>query len=218
MWREGVFERMPDGLDHATVGVEPAPGGWAIYMRDMSAHLFPMERRVASERVRRVVGGLAGLHRAFGGADVQGLCSPVDRHHVLSPRTAQREAALGNPASPLISHCSDAFVDLAPPEVSGPIVALAQDPTPLATEPSTCEQTPVHGDARLTSDFVDDASVDLARIGRLVQLGCHQVLDLVLKGTEALAATRTKRWRGGRRRSAVPSSVPGHPPDGVLAA
>ncbi len=47
MWREGVFERMPDGVDHATVGVEPAPGGWAISMRDVSAQLFPVERRSA---------------------------------------------------------------------------------------------------------------------------------------------------------------------------
>lgn len=237
MWHEGVFERMPDGVDHATVGVEPTGDGWAIYMRDVSAYLFPAEGHVAADRVRRVVSGLAELHRAFLGADLQGLCSLVDRYHLLSPRTAQRETALGNPAGPLISRCWDAFVDLTPPEVSGPIVALAQDPTPLATELSKCEQTLVHGDARLwnmglgddrlvmidwgertgiapapveiaaflafdakyleltrdeviaeyrslASDFVDDASVDLAMIGGLVQLGCHHVLDLVLKGSE----------------------------------
>ncbi len=36
----------------------------------------------------------------------------------------------------------------------------------------------------LTRDFADDASVDLAMIGGLVQLGCNHVLDLVLKGTD----------------------------------
>lgn len=236
MWDAGVFQGMPDGVDHATVGVEPTPDGWAIYMRDVSRHLFPAEGRVASEEVRRVVSGLAELHRAFLGTDIQGLCSLVDRYHLLSPRTAQRETALGNPAGPLISRCWDAFVELAPPDVSGPIVALAGDPTPLAAELLRCEQTLVHGDARLwnmglsddglvmidwgertgmapapveiaafvafdakyleltrdevlqeyrslTSDFVDDASFDLAMIGGLVQLGCHHVLDLVLKGT-----------------------------------
>ena len=237
MWSAGIFERMPHGVDPATVGVEPAQDGWAIYMRDVSTHLFPAERRVAANEVRRVVGGLAKLHRAFRGVEVEGLCSLVDRYHLLSPRTAQRETALGNPAGPLIASCWDAFVDLAPPDVSGPIVALAEDPTPLAAELSKCEQTLVHGDARLwnmglnddalvmidwgertgtapapveiasflafdakyleltreevideyrslTSDFVDDAAVDLAMIGGLVQLGCHHVLDLVLKGSE----------------------------------
>ncbi len=237
MWDAGVFDRMPDGVDHATVGVEPTAEGWAIYMRDVSSHLFPPEGRVAANEVRRVIGGLAELHRAFLGAGVERLCSLVDRYHLLSPRTARRETALANPAGPLISRCWDAFVDLAPQDVSGPIVALAEDPTPLAAELSKCEQTLVHGDARLwnmglndtalvmvdwgertgiapapveiasfvafdakyleltrdeliaeyrslTSDFVDDTSVDLAMIGGLVQLGCNHVLDLVLKGTE----------------------------------
>lgn len=146
-------------------------------------------------------------------------------------------------------------IDLAPPDVSVPIVALAKDPTPLAAELSKCEQTLVHGGARLsnmglrddalvmidwgertgiapgpveiaafvafdaeylelsrdevideyrslTSDFVDDASVDLASSGGLVQLGCNQVLDLVLNGTDDPAATHTARWHGGRRRFA----------------
>lgn len=237
MWEAGVFDRMPDGVDHATVGVEPMAEGWAIYMRDVSRHLFPPEGRVAPNEIRRVIGGLAELHRTFLGAGVERLCSLVDRYHLLSPRTAQREIALANPAGPLISRCWDVFVDLAPQDVSGPIVALAEDSTPLAAELSKCQQTLVHGDARpwnmglndtalvmidwgertgmapapveiasflafdakyldltrdevieeyrsLTSDFVDDTSVDLAMIGGLVQLGCNHVLDLVLKGTE----------------------------------
>lgn len=62
MWRAGVFERIRSGVDHATVGVEPTGDGWAIYMRDVSRHLFPAEGRVAANGVRRVVGGLAELH------------------------------------------------------------------------------------------------------------------------------------------------------------
>jgi hypothetical protein len=227
---------MPDAIDHATVGVEPTPDGWAIYMRDVSAHLFPPEGRVAADGVRRVIHGLAELHKAFIDADVQGLCSLVDRYHLLSPRTAQREKALGNPGGQLISRCWETFVDLAPPDVSSAIVALADDPAPLAAELAKGTQTLVHGDARLsnmglndealvmidwgertgmappaveiasflafdakylgltcdeviaayrsvTSDFVDDESFDLAMIGGFVQLGCHHVLDVVLKGT-----------------------------------
>lgn len=149
MWRGGVFERMPAEVDHATVGVERTDEGWAIYMRDVSTCLFPPEGRVAAREVRRVVGGLAALHRAFVGHRVEGLCSLVDRYHLLSPRTAERETARGNPAGPLITRCWDALVDMTPPDVSDPVLALAQDPTPLAAELSKREQTLVHGDARL---------------------------------------------------------------------
>lgn len=149
MWRAGVFGRIPEGVDHATVAVEPVPDGWAIYMRDVSGELFTPECRITVEQLRRVLHGLAELHRAFHEAEVPDLCSLVDRYHLLSPRTAARETALGHPAGGLISRCWEAFVELTPPDVSDTIVGLAEDPTPLAAELARGEQTLIHGDARL---------------------------------------------------------------------
>ncbi len=54
MWRAGVFDRLPDRVEHATVAVEPAPDGvgWDVFMKDVSAELVGPEQRLDRQQVR----------------------------------------------------------------------------------------------------------------------------------------------------------------------
>lgn len=151
MWRAGVFDRLPESVEHATVAVEPAADGvgWDVFMNDVSAELVGPEQRLDRRQVRTVLGAINELHEVFRGEPFPDLCSLEDRYRLLSPHTARRERATstGN----LISRCWDVFAELAPGDVARPILALAEDPTPLVAQLRTREQTLIHGDVRLSN-------------------------------------------------------------------
>jgi hypothetical protein len=48
------------------------------------------------------------------------------------------------------------FEELVPREVAAAVVALAEDPAPLAARLEACEQTLIHGDVRLANLGLDD--------------------------------------------------------------
>ena len=127
------------------MAVEPAPDGvgWDVFMEDVSAELVGPEQRLDRRQVRTVLGAINDVHEAYRGEPFPGLCPLEDRYRLLSPHTARREH--GTPAGNLISRCWDAFVDLAPTDVAHPVLALAEDPTPLTTQLRTREQTLIHG-------------------------------------------------------------------------
>lgn len=269
MWRTGVFDRMPDNVEHATVAVEPAAEGvgWDVFMDDVSGALVGPEERLDRGQVRAVLGAINEVHEAFRGEPFPELCSLEDRYRLLSPHTARRER--GTPAGNLITRCWDVFADLAPADVARPIMALAEDPTPLAAQLRTCEQTLIHGDVRLsnlgvrgdgivlidwgertgpapaavelasflvfdaarlepprdvviadyreiTGDTFDERAFALAMIGGLVQLGCHCVLEVVLRGDDAARADAVEALEWWSARSG-PRSRRGRRPDGVRA-
>lgn len=151
MWRTGVFDRLPDSVEHATVAVEPAADGvgWDVFMNDVSAALVGPEQRLDRGQVRTLLRAINDVHEAFRGGSFPELCSLDDRYRLLSPHTARRES--GTPVGGLISRCWDAFADLAPADVAHPIMALAEDPAPLTAQMRTCEQTLIHGDLRLSN-------------------------------------------------------------------
>jgi hypothetical protein len=151
MWGGGLFDRMPASVEHGTVGVEPAADGvgWAVYMRDLSDALVRDGEHLDHSRLRTVLRGITDLHESFRGESFPELCSLEDRYRLLSPHTARREA--GTSTGRLLSRCWEVFVDLVPADVADPVLALAEDPAPLAAELRTCEQTLIHGDVRLSN-------------------------------------------------------------------
>lgn len=163
MWQGGMFARMPASIDHAIVAIEPNDDGWTVFMRDVSAALITPGRRLSRAEVRRVLAALADLHAAFRGTRAPDLCTLTDRYNLLSPATARREAGTG--PGDTISKCWDVFVDLAPDDVVGPILALAEDPAPLVAQLDACEQTVIHGDVRLTNLGLDEDRVVLVDWG-----------------------------------------------------
>ncbi len=67
MWERDLFERFPATIDHATVGAERAEDRWSVFMRDVSSHLVPGDRRLGRGEVRRILAAIADLHLAFWG-------------------------------------------------------------------------------------------------------------------------------------------------------
>lgn len=151
MWEDGLFDRVPASIEHSVVAVEPEDDGWAVYMRDVSASMIAPDRRLGREEVRRVLAAVSDLHMAFWGERHPGLCALPQRYNLLSPGLGRSEQALGNGMGGTIGRCWEVFAELAPPAIAEAIVALAEDPGPLAAQLDACEPTLVHGDVRLAN-------------------------------------------------------------------
>lgn len=158
MWRAGLFERMPAVIEHGIVAVEEDAEGWSVFMRDVSAELFPRDGRLDLASVERALRAIAEVHFAFWDEDLPGLCSIEDRYHLLSPRTVRREHELGNSADALESGW-EAFAEHVPSELTDVLLPLVEDPTPIADQLRKCEETLVHGDLRLDNLGFTDGRV-----------------------------------------------------------
>lgn len=151
MWTSGLFDRLPDCLDHTVVGcADDPPDGAALVMRDVSRWLVPAgDAPVPLPQHRRFLDHMAALHATFlGFEDTVGLLPLADRLLELSPRTVARERVYGGdhpvPAS-LLPRGWDRLPRLAP-RAGGLARKLAEDPAPLVRALRETPQTLVHGD------------------------------------------------------------------------
>jgi len=151
MWNEGVFDRIPSTIDHATVGVEAEGRAWSVFMRDVSDVLVPHARRVDRVSVRRVLVAMADLHGTFWGEDFPDLCGLEDRYRLLSPETMRREQQLGTSVGDTLTHGWDVFSELVPADIADAVFAILDQPALLANQLATCQQTLIHGDVRLSN-------------------------------------------------------------------
>jgi hypothetical protein len=161
MWRAGLFDRLPESVEHAIVSVEPTTDsiGWDVYMHDVSEALVGDDQRLDRRQVRTVLTAITAVHATFRGEAFPELCSLEDRYRLLSPHTARRER--GTPAGDLIERSWDAFMEFVPTDVSATVTALAEDPTPLANALRSREQTLIHGDLRLSNLGIRDEGIVL---------------------------------------------------------
>src|SRR5439155_498433 len=82
-------------------------------------------------------GTLAPLVDRFRGVRLDGLCSLEDRYRLFAPR-AIREHAITHPRARLAAAAWGQFVDLAPPDVAGPVLAILDKPALLAGQLARC--------------------------------------------------------------------------------
>ncbi|MFN2625994.1 MAG: phosphotransferase [Mycobacteriales bacterium] len=151
MWRNGLFDRIPAALEHATVAVEEDGAAWTVFMRDVSDAMVPGEQRVDRDAVQRVLAAMAEMHLAFWGERFPALCSLEQRYQLLSPETARREVELGYTTSDLIPRCWAMFRELADPDIARAIMTIVERPSLLAGQLDKCEPTLIHGDVRLSN-------------------------------------------------------------------
>ena len=149
MWNEGLFDRFPAVIDHATVGVELEDGAWSVFMRDMTDALVPKGGTLEPTKVRGAVEALAKLHETFWGESFPELCGLEDRYSLLSFETARREE--GTRVGELITKSWDAFADHVPEDIADTIFGLVERPDLLAEQLRACTPTLIHGDVRLTN-------------------------------------------------------------------
>lgn len=160
MWEGGVFDRIQAVVDHATVAVEPDDGAWNVFMSDVSDALVPNGRNLDRAEVNRLLAAVAELHALFWGENFPELCALEDRYMLLSPQMGRREKELGNPVGEMFLRGWDAFSELVPSEIAGPIFRILDEPVLLAEQLRGCAQTLIHGDVRLTNlGFRDDRVV-----------------------------------------------------------
>jgi phosphotransferase family enzyme len=149
MWENGLFDRIPDSIDHTTEAVELEGDAWNVFMRDVSHTLIAPDATFDRADVVRVLSAMRQLHDEFWGERFPELCSLVDRYTLLSPATAQRERELGNHHGEIISRGWEAFPELVSGDVADAVLAVAEDPSLLAAQLEQFEHTLIHGDRRL---------------------------------------------------------------------
>lgn len=148
LWDMSFFERLPQGVDHAMVAVEPEDQGWVVYMRDKSASLLGWGYPMTRQENRRVFTCVARLHRDLGDPLVPGLCTLEDRIAFLSPAAVQKEAMHPRPFA-MHRHVRlgwQCFVDLVPSDVRTAVFAVHEAPAALAAKLRKCASTFIHGD------------------------------------------------------------------------
>lgn len=142
LWREGVLDRLPDGVSSPTIG------GWTeldaswIVMRDLGDTIIGSDHPFDDVEVDRLLDRLDRLH--FSGLRPAAMTSLAAAIAMFSP---PRVAEFGTvDLTTAVEGGWAAFRDLAPAGVADSVVALACDPAPLV---AALEARPIgfcHGD------------------------------------------------------------------------
>jgi hypothetical protein len=151
LWKARVFERMPRVIDHAMLAMEPADDGFVLVMRDVSDAVLAEGRVLSRAENRRVLAAVDEMYREFWGEDLPGC--PLYDHFVtfnpFNPALAAELEKLDTPIPRLMRRGWGMFGDVAPPDVTGAMRALLDDPGPLVRELEKRPMTLIHGDLRL---------------------------------------------------------------------
>src|SRR4051794_20662700 len=95
VWESGVFDLVPECIDHATVGAARDGGHGAVLMRDVGRELVAAgDDPIAPEQHLRFLDHLAALHVAtWGWRDTVGLVPVANRYSFFGPEALAAEAA-----------------------------------------------------------------------------------------------------------------------------
>jgi hypothetical protein len=146
-------------------------------MRDVSAALLPAAPEIRAPERRQLVGALVALHTAEPGAGTPEACPLDTRYRMFSPATAAAERRNGNPHGAIIGGGWEVFADVAAPDVSEAVLALAADPDRLVRGFGGFRRAVVHGDVRLGNLGIAPGSVTLIDWGERIGLA-PAALDL----------------------------------------
>lgn len=167
LWQAGLLDALPDCISQPIVAVAVEPeatfGGYGtvLLMHDVGAYLVPEgDDPIPEAQHRSFIEHMAAMHARFWDFDDRWLLTPVvNRFFETSPWVADTELALGwtdVPVPRLIGEGWRRFPALAP-EIADLVLALAHDPTPLATAVEATPLTLVHGNWKLGNLGTDAA-------------------------------------------------------------
>lgn len=155
LWRRGLFERLPDCLDAALLGVAAwrKPDGRAcaaLLMRDVSPNLVPPGGEVIAVGAHhQFLDHMARMHVEMAGEHLDDVFPVVTHYLVLGPAMAELEMARGTGGVPPEVASGWSRFEGAAPRAAGMVAALLSDPTPLVQALETTPQTTIHGDWKL---------------------------------------------------------------------
>lgn len=148
LWEAGVFDRVPESIEHAMLDVRRTPDGAVVIMKDVSASLFD-ERALAAAHPS-VLCAARALHEEFDERPRAPLCALRDMLALLSPQGAARFATEHEVPRLAIDGWAR-FHDLVADDVSEVITAVHDDPDRLAQSLLTRRCTLVHGDLKMAN-------------------------------------------------------------------
>jgi hypothetical protein len=152
-----LLERLPESVDHAVVGVAPAPAsrgreGTALLMRDVGEQLVPEGGvPISAAQEHHFIDSMAALHAAYWGFDGDDLLISLALHYTfLGLTTSAIEAERGSedPVPSLIA-AGWQRLDALTPAAARLVRRLLDDPMPLVLALESTPQTLVHGDWKL---------------------------------------------------------------------
>lgn len=150
LWESGLLERLAATVDHPVLGVIEESGHDVVVMEDVGAHLAATDRVLPPRDLDGVLTGMAAMHDQWEGSDLEGLCSPGDRHRILFPAFHLDDPGPNHhPRREKILAGWAAFAEHAPPDVVRVIDAVHADPGCLERRLRTvAPATFLHGDLR----------------------------------------------------------------------
>jgi hypothetical protein len=151
LWDDGVLEALAAHVDHAVVAMLREDDHDVVVMEDVAVHLLPRGRRLSSDAVDGLLGGLGRLHREWEGSDLSGLCSPADRHRIAAPAFHRDDTGPDPcPFRGFVLRGWEAFSAQVPDDVSSAVFAVLDDLDALGRQlEEVVPPTLLHGDAKL---------------------------------------------------------------------
>ncbi|TVQ38853.1 MAG: hypothetical protein EA384_08060 [Spirochaetaceae bacterium] len=152
LWQSGLFDLLPERIEHGVLACAHDGNGYAILMRDVGASLLA-NRRFREEQNRLFLDVMAEMHACFLD-DPQldstelGLCEMRHVYEMFSLRTGAREIAGIDEVPKRIVEGWEMVRRVVAPDVVAIVETLLQDCTPLCDALSRYPQTLVHGDFR----------------------------------------------------------------------
>lgn len=175
LFTSGVLARMPPAVDHAVVAAERDGDAWWVVMRDVSDSLLPDGARLSRDEHRRVLEAANLMWEEFWGEQVPHLCSLPDCFYLFSPAIAAEERDGVDLLPKQYEVFWEAFAEAVEPDVAEPVLALLEDPAPLAAELDACGTTLIHADIRDEQIGLHGDRLILLDWGRATQ--GHPVVD-----------------------------------------
>ena len=148
LFTSGVLDRMPDAIDHAMVAAARDGDAWWLVMRDVSGELLDDDGIVPREANRRVLAAVNQMWEAFWGERVEFLASQAARLHLAAPSVGRRERDGIDLLPKQLEVTWEAFAEAVEPDVADVVLALLEDPAPLAAALDARGTTLLHGDIR----------------------------------------------------------------------
>jgi hypothetical protein len=152
VWESGVFDLIPDCIDHATAGAAREDGHGAVLLRDVGDWLVPSGDSPLTVEVHlRFLDHIAALHAAtWGWHDTVGLLPLANRYSFFGPEALACEEALGFPQPvPRIATEGWQRLDDASPELAAALRPLRAAPWPLLDAIAETPCSFLHGDTKL---------------------------------------------------------------------
>jgi hypothetical protein len=148
LFTSGALERLPPALDHAMVAAARDGDAWWLLMRDVSDELLDDHSIVRREANRRLLAALNAMWEAFWGERVEFLAAQAVRLQMAAPSLGKLERHGVDLLPKQFEVMWEAFAEAVDADVATAVLALVDDPAPLAAALDARGTTLLHGDIR----------------------------------------------------------------------